>query len=260
MGNLIRAEWRRFKRDPFLWGIAAVGVAYGCYLARGTWGAELPREINSGDQTVPGAVWLLWQLPGDPTLPVWVCALLPVLTIAREFSSREVNLVLISGHRRGDYFLLKTLELPLLAALFCGLLPLIALGGRIGEIWILELLRSVPLPAAAAGQRDVRYRAAGRLPAAGCNPLHRVRYEPRHADAAPPQAGGHLLRLVAAAGLSPVAVPPRPLLPQRYGGHPLYRWDSRNSGLSPAGHGNRLLPFPAGRVKVGGIRESSPAL
>lgn len=64
MGNLIRAEWRRFKRDPFLWGIAAVGVAYGCYLARGTWGAELPREINSGDQTVPGAVWLLWQLPG----------------------------------------------------------------------------------------------------------------------------------------------------------------------------------------------------
>ncbi len=78
MGNLIRAEWRRFKRDPFLWGIAAVGVAYGCYLARGTWGAELPREINSGDQTVPGAVWLLWQLPGcgeDPGGDAGICLL-----------------------------------------------------------------------------------------------------------------------------------------------------------------------------------------
>ena len=45
-----------------------------------------------------------------------------------------------------------------------------------------------------------------------------------------------------------------------YRGHPLYRWESRNSGLPPAGHGNRLLPFPAGRVKVRGTRESSPAL
>ena len=96
-----------------------------------------PDSAGSGVASVAAA--------GDPTLPVWVCALLPVLTIAREFSSREVNLVLISGHRRGDYFLLKTLELPLLAALFCGLLPLIALGGRIGEIWILELLRCLSL-------------------------------------------------------------------------------------------------------------------
>ena len=69
-----------------------------------------PDSAGSGVASVAAA--------GDPTLPVWVCALLPVLTIAREFSSWEVNLVLISGHRRGDYFLLKTLELPLLAALF----------------------------------------------------------------------------------------------------------------------------------------------
>lgn len=151
MGTLIRAERRRFRGDLYLWGMAAVCLAYGLCLAWSLWGVELSPMMRIGGEVVPTPVGLLRKLLASPTLSIWISALLPVLTIAREFSSREVSLVLASGHRRGDYFLIKALELPLLTLPLCVLPPLMGLaaglGGKVWEPGAGELLRCLALRA-----------------------------------------------------------------------------------------------------------------
>lgn len=130
--RLVSAEWKRLRYNLILWGLILVSVVYGIVMA-----------VQYRD--VPGGVEFLRAVLSDSTMVIWMCALLPVLLVGQDFASREVNWFLFSGHRRGEYFGVKAVELVVFTVVLCGIPLLFLLFGKLGDVGAGELLRCLSL-------------------------------------------------------------------------------------------------------------------
>ena len=134
MRDLLKAEGRQLRWNKLLWCAVIAVAAYTCYQAAGLRNIESPEVYLEGDLVISGEIYLFQGILGQTFLSIWVCALLPVLLIGRDFAQREINYILMSGNSRMEYFLLKLAETALFTGILCTVPPVvIALVGMKGQ-------------------------------------------------------------------------------------------------------------------------------